>query len=157
VPRKQLKVYFFLPYARSVPVKVGLELVCRQPSIDGLTSGSHIRERCRVRSERGLRARAGVGARSRRRAGLPAFLWRVHEVRLSSVLFTLQSKVDGTLDTQLNAAPTLPVLARTVSGCLNSAFSRHFYTFYEPSVQSIDTQLNALPILTVSLGPFSAV
>jgi hypothetical protein len=26
VPRKQLKVYFFLPYARPVPVKVGLEL-----------------------------------------------------------------------------------------------------------------------------------
>src|SRR5271157_522649 len=29
--------------------------------------------------------------------------------------------------------------------CLNSAFSRHFYTFYGPSVQAIDTQLNALP------------
>src|SRR5208337_684289 len=26
------------------------------------------------------------------------------------------------MDTQLNALPTLPVLARTVSGCLNSAF-----------------------------------
>ena len=33
--------------------------------------------------------------------------------------------------------------ARTVSGCLNSAFSRHFYTFYEPSVQAMDTQLNS--------------
>ena len=36
---------------------------------------------------------------------------------------------------------TLPVLARTVSGCLNSAFSRHFSTFYEPSVQAMDTQV----------------
>ena len=26
------------------------------------------------------------------------------------------------MDTQLNALPTLPALARTVSGCLNSAF-----------------------------------
>ena len=33
--------------------------------------------------------------------------------------------------------------------CWNSAFSRHFYTFYEPSVQSMDTQLNALPTLPV--------
>ena len=31
--------------------------------------------------------RAGVGARSRCRAGLPAFLWRVHEVRLLILLF----------------------------------------------------------------------
>src|SRR5271157_1062425 len=33
------------------------------------------------------------------------------------------------MDTQLNALPTLPVLARTVSGCVNSAFlnkSQHF-------------------------------
>ena len=33
------------------------------------------------------------------------------------------------MDTQLNALPTLPVLARTVSGCLSSAFldiSQHF-------------------------------
>src|SRR5271165_4486129 len=33
------------------------------------------------------------------------------------------------MDTQLNALPTLAVLARTVSGCLNSAFldiSQHF-------------------------------
>ena len=33
------------------------------------------------------------------------------------------------MDTQLNAPPRLPVLARTVSGCVNSAFlniSQHF-------------------------------
>src|SRR5271166_5545718 len=53
------------------------------------------------------------------------------------------------MDTQLNALPALPALARTVSGCLNSAFSRHFYTFYGPSVQALDTQLKALPILPV--------
>jgi len=47
------------------------------------------------------------------------------------------------MDTQLDALPILPVLAQGVSGCLNSAFSRHFYTFYEPSVQAMDTQLGA--------------
>src|SRR5271157_5772949 len=44
-----------------------------------------------------------------------------------------------------NALPTLPLLARTVSGCVNSAFPIHFYTIYGPSVQTMDTQLNALP------------
>src|SRR5271157_3141456 len=39
--------------------------------------------------EQTLRARAGVGARSRRRAGLPAFLWRVHEVRLLILIVLL--------------------------------------------------------------------
>ena len=33
---------------------------------------------------------------------------------------------------------------RIVSGSLNFAFSRHFSTFYEPSVQAMDTQLGAL-------------
>ena len=70
-----------------VVVLVIPNLVCRQPSIDGLTSVSHIRERKRVGSGRGLRA--GVGARSRRRAGLPAFLWRVHEVRLFILIMLL--------------------------------------------------------------------
>ena len=36
--------------------------------------------------------------------------------------------------------------------CLNSAFSRHFYTFYGPSVQAMDIRLNALPILPSALG-----
>src|SRR5271165_5682631 len=53
------------------------------------------------------------------------------------------------METQLNARPTLAVRARTVSGCLNSAFSRHFYTFYGSSVQAMDTQLNGLPTLPV--------
>ena len=53
------------------------------------------------------------------------------------------------MDTQLNALPSLPVRARTVSGCWNSAFSRHFSTIYGLSVQSMDTQLNALPPLPV--------
>src|SRR5208337_3474216 len=33
--------------------------------------------------------------------------------------------------------------------CLNSAFSRHFWTFYGPSVQAMDAQLKALPTLPV--------
>ena len=47
------------------------------------------------------------------------------------------------MDTQLDALPTLPVLARGVSGCLNSAFSQQISTFYGPSVQAMDTQLGA--------------
>src|SRR5271166_4741040 len=46
--------------------------------------------------------------------------------------------------------------ARTVSVCLNSAFSRHFYTFYGPSVQAMEIRLNALPILPSALGSFLA-
>ena len=37
MPRKQLKVYFFLPHARPVPVKVGLE---RNRSAVGKTANS---------------------------------------------------------------------------------------------------------------------
>src|SRR5271157_1440440 len=44
---------------------------------------------------------------------------------------------------QLNALPTLPVLARTVSGCLNSAFLGLFYTSCGPAFQAMDTQLGA--------------
>ena len=40
--------------------------------------------------------------------------------------------------------------------CLNSAFSRHFSTFYGPSVQAMDIRLNALPILPSALGSFLA-
>src|SRR5271166_1503686 len=47
------------------------------------------------------------------------------------------------MDTQLDALPILPVLARGVSGCVNSAFSQQISTFYEPSVQAMDTQLGA--------------
>ena len=50
------------------------------------------------------------------------------------------------MDAQLKAVPILPVQARTVSGCVNSAnldISQHFSTFYGPSVQSMDTQLGA--------------
>jgi|SRR5271157_1018227 len=49
------------------------------------------------------------------------------------------------MDTQLGALPTLPVLARTVSGCVNSAFLILFYTFCGSSVQAMDTQLGAWP------------
>ena len=37
------------------------------------------------------------------------------------------------MDTQLNVRPTLPVLARTVSGCLNSPFLGLFWTSCGPS------------------------
>src|SRR5208337_4634011 len=45
------------------------------------------------------------------------------------------------MDTQLKALPALPVLARTVSGCLNSAFLGLFYTSCGPSSQAMDTRL----------------
>src|SRR5271157_2150179 len=47
------------------------------------------------------------------------------------------------------ALPTLPVCARTVSGCLNSAFLGLFETSCGPSFQAMDTQLGALPTLPV--------
>ena len=53
------------------------------------------------------------------------------------------------MDTQLDALPTLAVRARTVSGCLNSAFLGLFSTICGPSFQAMDTQLNALPTLPV--------
>src|SRR5208337_5156024 len=42
VPRKQLKVYFFLPHARPVPLKVGLEL--NRPAV-GKTANSLVSPR----------------------------------------------------------------------------------------------------------------
>ena len=45
------------------------------------------------------------------------------------------------MDIRLNALPILPVLARTVSGCLNCAFLGLFYTSCGPSLQAMDTQV----------------
>src|SRR5208337_2798763 len=45
--------------------------------------------------------------------------------------------------------------ARTVSGCLNSAFSRHFSTFYEPSVQAMDTRHGATSMVDPDDSPRS--
>ena len=44
------------------------------------------------------------------------------ELRVSQHFSTFYGPSVQAVDTQLNALPTLPVLARTVSGCLNSAF-----------------------------------
>jgi len=45
------------------------------------------------------------------------------------------------MDTQLNALPTLAVLARTVFWLLELRVSQHFSTFYRPSVQAVDAQV----------------
>ena len=45
---------------------------------------------------------------------------------------------------QIGRLASCPSWLRRQSGCLNSAFSQHFSTFYEPSVQAMDTQLKAL-------------
>ena len=42
--------------------------------------------------------------------------------RLKGILKPVAAPAFQAMDTQLDALPTLPVLARTVSGCLNSAF-----------------------------------
>ncbi|MGZ3471683.1 MAG: hypothetical protein ACXWO1_19075, partial [Isosphaeraceae bacterium] len=50
-------------------------------------------------------------------------------VQASSFSMPVAAPAFQAMDTQLNALPTLPVLARTISGCLNSAFldiSQHF-------------------------------
>jgi hypothetical protein len=44
------------------------------------------------------------------------------ELRVSQHFSTFYEPSVQAMDTQLNALPTLRVLARTVSGCLNSAF-----------------------------------
>src|SRR5271166_4884450 len=44
------------------------------------------------------------------------------ELRVSQHFSTFYGSSVQSMDTQINALPTLPVLARTVSGCSNSAF-----------------------------------
>ncbi len=44
------------------------------------------------------------------------------------------------METQLDAPPTLAVLARAIFGCVNPAFLGLFYTYYGSSVQSTYTQ-----------------
>jgi len=50
-----------------------------------------------------------------------ATVWLL-ELRVSQHFSTFYGSFVQSMDTQLNALPTLPVLARTVSGCLNSGF-----------------------------------
>src|SRR5271157_6195771 len=73
-----------------------------------------------------------------------ATVWLL-ELGVSQHFSTFYGSFVQTMDTQLNALPTLPVLARTVSGCLNSGFLGLFETSCGPSFQAMDTQLNALP------------
>src|SRR5271166_5138804 len=65
----------------------------------------------------------------------------LRDLRVSRHFSTFYGSSVQSMDTQLDALPILPVLARGVSGCVNSAFSRHFSTFYGSSVQSMDTRL----------------
>src|SRR5271157_5615771 len=62
------------------------------------------------------------------------------ELRVSQHFSTFYGPFVQAMDTQLNALPALPVLARTVSGCLNSAFldiSQHFTGhFFRPWIPS---------------------
>src|SRR5271157_4332260 len=63
-----------------------------------------------------------------RRAACSDRFWLL-EPRVSQHFSTFYEPSVQAMDTQLNAPSTLPVLARTVSGCLNSAFlniSQHF-------------------------------
>ena len=63
-----------------------------------------------------------------RRAACSDRFW-LPELRVSQQISTFYEPSVQAMDTQLNALPTLAVLARTVSGCLNSAFlnkSQHF-------------------------------
>ena len=53
------------------------------------------------------------------------------------------------LDTQLKALPTLPVLARTASGCLSSGNLDISRQFAAPACQADDSRLGALPTLHV--------
>ena len=52
----------------------------------------------------------------------------LRELRVSQHFSTFYGPSVQAMDTQLNAPPTLPVLTRTVSGCVNSAFLGLFST-----------------------------
>src|SRR5271157_1629785 len=65
------------------------------------------------------------------------------------------------MDTQLDALPTLPVLARGVSGCVNSAFldiSRHFTAhLFSPWIPSSARGLDGGPLAPLSGNPSGEV
>src|SRR5208337_3663694 len=65
------------------------------------------------------------------------------------------------MDTQFNALPTLPVLARTVSGCLDSAFldiSRHFTAhLFSPWIPSSARGKGGGPLAPLSGNPSGEV
>ncbi len=73
------------------------------------------------------------------------------ELRVFSTFLNILRAICSDHGYPAQGAAKTSVHARGVSGCVNSAFSRHFYTFYGPSVQAMDTQLHALPILPVLL------
>src|SRR5271166_3430903 len=63
---------------------------------------------------------------------------------LAQAILSCRLSVDSC---QIGKLASCPSWLRRQSGCVNSAFSRHFYTFYGSSVQAMDAQLNALPTL----------
>ena len=64
-------------------------------------------------------------------------------VQASSFSRPVAAPASQAMDTQLKALPTLPVLARGVSGCVNSPFLGLFRTFSGPAFQAMDTQFGA--------------
>jgi hypothetical protein len=128
VPREQLKVYFFLPHACPVPVKMGLE---RNRSAVGKTANSFVSPQPQQLTPLPCGGPGSTPAWNqgdprcefppgpRRAAGSDRF-W-LCELRESQHFSTFYGSSVQSMGTQLNALPILPVLARCVSGCVNSA------------------------------------
>jgi len=83
-----------------------------------------------------------------RRAACSDCFWR-RELRVSRHFSTFYEPSVQAMDTQLNALPTLPVLARTVSGGVNSAFlniSQHFTAhLFSPWIPSSTLGIDSEP------------
>ena len=129
MPRKQLKVYFFPPHARPVPVKMGLE---RNRSAVGKTANSLVSPRPQQLTPLpcGGPARPLPGTKAIRRAnfrlGHAGRRARTVSGCVNSAFHNISQHFTGHLFRpwipNLTRCQHFLVLARTVSGCLNSAF-----------------------------------
>src|SRR5208337_4896742 len=83
------------------------------------------------------------------------------ELRVSRHFQTFYGSSVQSMDTQLDALPTLPVLARGVSGCVNSAFldiSRHFTAhLFSPGIPSSARGKGGGPLAPLSGNPIGEV
>ena len=89
-----------------------------------------------------------------------AAVW-LRELRVSRHFSTFYGSSVQSMDTQLDALPTLLVLARGVSGCVNSAFldiSRHFTAhLFSPWIPNSARSLDGGPLAPLSGNPSGEV
>src|SRR5208283_350779 len=81
----------------------------------------------------------------------------LRELRVSRHFSTFYGPSVQAMDTQLHALPTLPVLTRTVSGCVNSAFldiSQHFTGHLFRQWIPNSTRYKTLPVLARTVSGY---